>query len=359
MKRLIPITVMCVALTLCLAGCASETQRLSDDIGKLGEITLDSGDSISSLNNRYEALSEDKKSEVGNYGVLQDANRRYDELILEKECTEAVAFGLQDGWGAMSGSWSSFADQGEALTICANAELAAISSYEADMFSDRDYASLIERYKAALQDEVVGLAGYYDDPATYNSMFVDAGQPSRKECLRDFIGSYGLVVEELYSDVLKSELEAEYGHLVSCGEPVLVSTDKGDVEIVVEGLAADGHDLSSLKSHGLLSESQAIAYLLCTVNNISRPAGDDYGEYMRLDELATVEDSNGNTLSAFDASYEYPGYAGIGAGVFGVYADSDVQVGEKKRCSIPFIIEEEAGRVCVNFATGDMLIASL
>lgn len=360
MKR-ITLIAMCVALMLCLAlaGCATEAQQISAEIDKLGEITLESGESIDELNQRYEALGDEEKANVENYSVLQEANIAYDELLLEKECTDAIALGLQSGWDALTQDWNSFADRGAALASCANAELEAVSGYEPSSFKNQAYASLISKYKSALQDELAGLAAYPSDPSTYNSKFVDSGQPSRAECLKALVDDYGLSVEEKYAEVLSSELNPSYGHLIGYNDPVLISTDKGDVKVAVERFAYGADDLSSLKSAGVIADNQSIVYLLCTVSNVSYPVGEDYDEYMRFEELASVEDASGISLSAMDSSMEYPGYEGIGAGVFGVYPGSDVQVGESKRCSIPFIVDEGTEELCVNFTTGDMLIASL
>lgn len=72
--------------------------------------------------------------------------------------------------------------------------------------------------------------------------------------------------------------------------------------------------------------------------------------------LRPSKTSSGITLDAFDYSGDYPGYSGVGAGVFGVYSDSTVDVGQSKRMCVPYLIDSATQEVMVAFNNDEQSI---
>lgn len=87
---------ICASILACTlaAGCTpKEVQDLTAEIDSLGEISLDSGEMIESANAQYDALPEDQKSQVDNYPTLEEANKRYSEILyaeISKELEEVT-----------------------------------------------------------------------------------------------------------------------------------------------------------------------------------------------------------------------------------------------------------------------------
>lgn len=78
------VVLACVAFAvMCavLCGCASAAQSVSGEIDKLGEITLGSGPALEAVNQKYESLDDAEKQKVENYTVLEDANKKYTQLL--------------------------------------------------------------------------------------------------------------------------------------------------------------------------------------------------------------------------------------------------------------------------------------
>lgn len=84
-----------LGIALALSGCTdpavSDTMKAIDAIG---EVTLESAEAIEAANEKYEALDSEKKEQVENYGVLEEANERIAEVENEAECIDVVESGL-------------------------------------------------------------------------------------------------------------------------------------------------------------------------------------------------------------------------------------------------------------------------
>lgn len=344
-------------LSICLTGCTpSEVREAQDAIDAIGEVTLDSQDAIVDANAKYDALDEEFKEQVGNYPVLENANAEFNERLKEKECLEAIAAGIEAGWKSSTSNPASFSEQGEAKKVAAEAELDAIREYSSQDFSNEEFGALIENYKKSLQNQIDGLSDYPANPDLYNSQYVENGARLRLDSLKALQDGYALPIGDDYKKRFESELGTSPSRMIPCKSPVYISMPEGDAELTVEGMSLGKGDYSGLVELGIISEGQNVAYLLCTMANISRDAGDDYDDYLRFDEMAIIKGADGVQIDAFDYSGEYPGYTGIGAGVFGVYPDSDIQIGETKRICIPYVIDSSATEVCVQFATGEFSI---
>lgn len=77
------VTALCVAaaVSFALCGCSNEVKDLDKEISSLGEITLESQEALNAVNAKYEALDSDKKQQVENIGVLEEANERMAQIL--------------------------------------------------------------------------------------------------------------------------------------------------------------------------------------------------------------------------------------------------------------------------------------
>ena len=83
---------------------------------------------------------------------------------------------------------------------------------------------------------------------------------------------------------------------------------------------------------------------------------DDYSGHIRFDEIGTISDEEGVQRTSSDSSLKYPGYECGGGAAFGVYPESDVQIGETKRISIPYVVNKSTNTVRVQMNDDSFLI---
>ena len=348
-----------LASVLALSGCAgpavSDAMKAIDAIG---EVTLESAEAINAANEKYDALDSEKKEQVENYKLLEKANERIVEVENEAKCVGIIEMGLASRFDLGAQDSDSFTGFASNTALGVQGEMDGLAQI-GELELGEEFSDLLDTYLISLQDQSVGLAAYPSDPQTYNTKYVESGLPRQQECLEELIEDYGLKVDESHEDDLSAFLETRALPIVPVGQKVKLETEKGDVELSPDGFTRTKEDVSGLKELGVISESQTVGYLLFTINNVSRPEGDGYADYMRFDELATVEDSSGITLDAFDYSGDYPGYTGVGAGVFGVYSGSTIDVGQSKRMCVPYLIESATQEVRVVFNNGEQSILAI
>lgn len=345
-----------IASTLALSGCAdpavSDTMKAIDAIG---EVTLESVDSINAANEQYDALDSDQREQVENYEILKKANERIVEVKNEAKCIEVIESGLMSRFDLEAQDSGSFTGHASNSALGVQGEISGLSQI-GELEYGGEFKELLDEYTTSLKNQSEGLAAYPSEPQAYNAKYVKDGLPQQQKCIKAMIDKYGLAVDEAHEDALEAFLETRAAPIVPVGQKVKLNTEKGDVELSLDGFARTKEDISGLKELGIVSESQTVGYLLFTISNISRPIGEDYADYMRFDELATVEDPSGITLDAFDYSGDYPGYSGVGAGVFGVYSDSTVDVGQSKHMCVPYLIDSATQEVVVAFNNDEQSI---
>ena len=344
-----------LALSGCVDPAARDTMKAIDAIG---EVTLESMDSIDAANEQYDALDAEQREQVENYKVLEDANERIAEVENEAKCIDIIESGLVSRFDLETQDSDSFARRASNSLLGVQGEMNGISQVR-ELEYGNEFKGLLDEYVASLQHQSEGLAAYPSDLQVYNAKCVKEGLPQQQKCIKTMIEKYGLAVDETHKDALDAFLETCALPIVPVGQKVKLNTEKGDVELSLDGFAHTNEDVSDLKELGIIAESQTVGYLLFTISNISRPAGEDYADYMRFDELATVEDSSGITLDAFDYSGDYPGYSGVGAGVFGVYSDSTIDVGQSKRMCVPYLIDSVTQEVMVFFNNDEQSILTV
>lgn len=345
-----------LGIALALSGCVdpavSDTMKAIDAIG---EVTLESVDSINAANEQYGALDSDQKEQVENFEILKKANERIVEVKNEAECIDVVESGLMSRFDLEAQDSGTFTGRASNSALGVQGEISGLSQI-GELEYGGEFKELLDEYTTSLKNQSEGLAAYPSEPQAYNAKYVKDGLPQQQKCIKAMIDKYGFAVDEAHEDTLEAFLETRAAPIVPVGQKVKLNTEKGDVELSLDGFARTKEDISGLKELGIVSESQTVGYLLFTISNISRPIGEDYADYMRFDELATVEDPSGITLDAFDYSGDYPGYSGVGAGVFGVYSDSTVDVGQSKHMCVPYLIDSATQEVMVAFNNDEQSI---
>ncbi len=68
-----------------------EAEAVMNLIGQIGEVTLDSEKAIQEARNAYNALTEEQKGYVTNYGVLKQAEKTFAELLAQADADRAAA----------------------------------------------------------------------------------------------------------------------------------------------------------------------------------------------------------------------------------------------------------------------------
>lgn len=85
MKRIIALLLaIAICLSLCACGKSQSVKDVEAAIDAIGEVTLDSGDTIEKAERLYDFLTESEKSDVANKGNLIEARNTYDKLYSEK-----------------------------------------------------------------------------------------------------------------------------------------------------------------------------------------------------------------------------------------------------------------------------------
>ncbi len=100
MRKRIVFAVMLTALMVCLTACGKSKDVLAAEsaISNIGEVTLDSADSIIAAQKLFEGLGESERKSVSNYQELADAINMYTQLEEEyyQECYNNAVFKMLD-----------------------------------------------------------------------------------------------------------------------------------------------------------------------------------------------------------------------------------------------------------------------
>lgn len=84
MKKVVGLLLTIVLVCAALSGCTSEAvKKVMTDIDQIGEVTLDSASLLESINADYGLLSDEEKTQVENYSLLDEANAKYDDLVCQ------------------------------------------------------------------------------------------------------------------------------------------------------------------------------------------------------------------------------------------------------------------------------------
>lgn len=90
MKKTISLLI-CFCLLFSLVGCGNtEVSKAETLIENIGEISLDSEQSIIEAEMYYETLTDDEKSKVSNYSVLLEARETYNQLVYDSQTIKGV-----------------------------------------------------------------------------------------------------------------------------------------------------------------------------------------------------------------------------------------------------------------------------
>ena len=349
MRKMFASAVMCAVLAASLAGCAgSAVNDASNAINAIGEVSLQSGEAIQAAQAKYDALTDDEKGKVENYSKLQNATSEYQELLIEKDCFNLIESSYLEAQ-KVEPNRSSASEMGISISKGISDELSKLASFDDSVIANKDFRELFSRYKQSLQSQVDGLSDFPNDPSAYNEAYLDQGKVVQNDCLATFESSYGLA---LSADYRSSKLNK----MGVIGTSYSIDTEKGKVEITVEGFSVTSKDTETVHQVGIANDSQECGFLLCVINNVSHPVSDEYSGRLRFDELGHVAALDGVQLTTVDGSLRYPGYECGGAGVMGIYSGSEVKVGETKRISIPYVVDSGAKEVLVSLKSGEFFI---
>ncbi len=128
-----PIILICITACLCFScfGCVpGEVKEVAGEIDALGEITLDSQSALESVNSKYAALDDQKKEQVENISKLEEANKKYDELVFSAIKKELETLGELE-----ADYFAHYYDLSKLQTVKADAET-AINSSNKEIYSD-------------------------------------------------------------------------------------------------------------------------------------------------------------------------------------------------------------------------------
>ena len=212
-------------------------------------------------------------------------------------------------------------------------EKETLSNHDASEFVDASFREFFKSYDSSLQSQQDGLGRYPDDADAYNSKFIDSGLKIQNKLITEEAKEYALVTLEQTSQQFL-----------------------GKMDVTVEGFAIRPEDTVALQQFGEAGDDQECGYLLLIVKNISHPVSDDYSGHIRFDEIGTISDEEGVQRTSSDSSLKYPGYECGGGAAFGVYPGSDVQIGETKRISIPYVVNKSTNTVRVQMNDDSFLI---
>lgn len=87
MKKTIAIF-LAVVMCISLAGCKSKAQKVDDMILSIGEITLDSEETLAEVRDAYSQLDDEDKAAVENYTLLEDLEREFLVLSVENQISQ-------------------------------------------------------------------------------------------------------------------------------------------------------------------------------------------------------------------------------------------------------------------------------
>lgn len=173
MKKVVGLLLTIVLVCAALSGCTSEAvKNVMTDIDQIGEVTLDSAPLLESINANYGLLSEEEKTQVENYSLLDEANAKYNDLVcqdlirrIDSACSDVtsqsneILTGLQIEYENLSEKLkqniTNYNILIESIDVCN--QLAIIEAAEQD-FQNGQYATALTKYV-----EITESDKYYSD----------------------------------------------------------------------------------------------------------------------------------------------------------------------------------------------------
>lgn len=173
MKKVVGLLLTIVLVCAALSGCTSEAvKKVMTDIDQIGEVTLDSASLLESINADYGLLSDEEKTQVENYSLLDEANAKYDSLVcqdlisrIDSACSDVTSqsnemlTGLQTEYENLSEELkqkiTNYNILIESIDVCN--QLAIIEAAEQD-FQNGQYAIALTKYV-----EITESDKYYSD----------------------------------------------------------------------------------------------------------------------------------------------------------------------------------------------------
>lgn len=151
--RELGITALCLAmLVFSITGCSDVgVMEAEKAIDAIGEVTLSSGSVIENADEKYGALSEEKKRAVDNLSVLQDAKKRYAELQYSQ-----IKSKIEEANTLLSSYFAQYYDTSGIKAAVATAEEVVANSQ-----SDR-YGEVL----SSLESELGGLNDYIEEESS-------------------------------------------------------------------------------------------------------------------------------------------------------------------------------------------------
>lgn len=348
-KRLLA-SIIGLALIAGTAACeGSQVKETTEAISSIGKVSLSSKKAIALARQKYDTLSSEDKQKVSNAGTLKKASRRYEGLIKEQRCVKNLIDAFDKKNSVMEETTGSAQNWAKQTLQTVSDEKETLSNHDASEFVDASFREFLKSYDSSLQSQQDGLGRYPDDADAYNSKFIDSGLKIQNKLITEEAKEYTLVTLEQTSQQFLGKMD-------SLSKAVKIDTSKGQVEVTVEGFAIRPEDTVALQQFGEAGDDQECGYLLLIVKDISHPVSDDYSGHIRFDEIGTISDEEGVQRTSSDSSLKYPGYECGGGAAFGVYPGSDVQIGETKRISIPYVVNKSTNTVRVQMNDDSFLI---
>lgn len=123
MKKILS-AIVCFILVFGLVGCAPKAvKKTQKSIEKIGEVTVKSIEQIQTANRLYDALTEEEKTQVENYNVLEKANKRLAEILYAE-----IKIQIEDSAKLESGFFAQYYDVNALVKARTNAQNAVDNS---------------------------------------------------------------------------------------------------------------------------------------------------------------------------------------------------------------------------------------
>ena len=123
MKKILS-TIVCFILVFGLVGCTPKVvKNTKKSIEEIGEVTVKSIEQIQTANRLYDALTEEEKTQVENYDVLEKANKRLAEVLFAE-----IKIQIEDAAKLENGFFAQYYDVNALVRARTNAQNAVDNS---------------------------------------------------------------------------------------------------------------------------------------------------------------------------------------------------------------------------------------
>lgn len=332
-----------------LTGCGdAEVNQVSADIKKVGTVTLESEQTLSSIREEYNALTEEQKKKVNNYSDLE-ADEAELERLKEEKCIADIKEGYQARQDNLFDHTTSDEEYKDNVIESIDLELNAVKKYADENYSNIDFKNEIKEYIAALQNQVIGMEAYPTNPQTYNDDFLTKGFLVRAECLKTFNNDYGLSVDVAYKDYFNESTNTSgLRNLIATNEWFDETSDFGDAEFNIEGIEENDTWTQYAKEDGGISDGKKLVLLKIIVSNEGYLNSSDY--YMDVEDFFSFTGEDRFTIPAYSSSWEYGGYESGAGGFF------QIRQGETKKVVVPYAVDADASAFHVFFNNHEVYV---